>query len=181
MDSRVQEPERMFGDDTGAGELAYRDHIRDLAAGLVRRSNSLGSSDDTSSRNTSTERRPGLTFGRSLSHMRTSRHMSQAKLAREANLDPGFISRLEADKRNPQVRTVKRIAARLNCTEAETFELMVAAGYVTRGSENRMYRLAREPEMNQLLDFLDPSNDNDEMKDLIRRTVRELIKIVEDY
>ena len=70
-----------------------------------------------------------MRFGRHLAQLRIERHMSQSQLAIEAQYDHSYISRLEADKREPSRDTIYALSMTLQLSALERDRLLHAAGY----------------------------------------------------
>jgi len=70
----------------------------------------------------------GRTFAYVLAQLRTSRNLSQAKLARLCRVDHSYISRLENGLRHPSVDFLHRLADVLALSEDERTALFAAAG-----------------------------------------------------
>ncbi len=68
-------------------------------------------------------------LGELLGSFRTARGWSQGRLAQQAQLDPSFVSRLEAGTRAPERETVNRLADALVLPIADRDRLMAAAGF----------------------------------------------------
>jgi transcriptional regulator with XRE-family HTH domain len=64
-----------------------------------------------------------------LRQLREDRGMSMVRLARASAVSPGYVSRLEAGKRQPARDVVERLAAAMRCTVAERDALLLAAGF----------------------------------------------------
>jgi len=62
---------------------------------------------------------PAEQFGANLRRLRTAAGLTQEALSRRTMLDPGEISRLERGVRNPQLRTLVRVAHGLDMTVSE--------------------------------------------------------------
>ncbi|MCS7256275.1 MAG: helix-turn-helix transcriptional regulator [Thermomicrobium sp.] len=75
----------------------------------------------------------GRTFAHVLAQLRTSRNLSQAKLARLCGVDHSYISRLEHGLRHPSVDFLCRLADVLELSETERTALFTAAGVVAPG------------------------------------------------
>jgi transcriptional regulator with XRE-family HTH domain len=56
----------------------------------------------------------GITFGRQLRKLRTGRGLSQDNLARKTGIHPTAIARFERDAREPQLKSIMRLAAGLS-------------------------------------------------------------------
>lgn len=69
------------------------------------------------------------TFGDVLARLRTSRRMTQWRLAQLAGCDHSTISRYQDGSRHPTRETVAALADALDCTAAERDELLRAAGF----------------------------------------------------
>ena len=70
------------------------------------------------------------TFAATLAALRRGRDLSQYDLARVADYDHSYISRLESGDRDPLRDTVDALAAALALTPAERVVLHVAAGFI---------------------------------------------------
>ena len=68
-------------------------------------------------------------FGELLGSLRTVRGWSQGRLAKEAKLDPSFVSRLEAGTRTPERDTVNRLSDALVLPISDRDRLLAAAGF----------------------------------------------------
>jgi len=62
-------------------------------------------------------------FARVLRHLRTSKGLSQEKLAELANLDRTFVSMIERGKRRPTLETAKKLATALGVSLASMIEV----------------------------------------------------------
>jgi transcriptional regulator with XRE-family HTH domain len=57
--------------------------------------------------------RPQHALGRAIRELRSERGLSQEAVALDANMQPSWLSHIEAGRRNPAWSTVQRIAAAL--------------------------------------------------------------------
>jgi len=87
------------------------------------------------------------TFGTVLRRIRQAKEMTQRKIAGAIGMDFSYFSRLETDAFTslPTRETIEKIAGAMQCTEAETAELLAAAGRVSvemqeRPELRRLYR-----------------------------------------
>ncbi|MHC4063847.1 MAG: LexA family protein [Planctomycetota bacterium] len=62
-------------------------------------------------------RRAGETLGQRTRRRRRELHLSQAELAELANVNQGYISEIERDRRNPSRRTIRALAVALDVPE----------------------------------------------------------------
>ena len=62
---------------------------------------------------------PSEQFGANMRRLRDAAGLTQEALSERTMLDPGEISRLERGMRNPQLRTIVRVARGLDVTVAE--------------------------------------------------------------
>lgn len=60
-----------------------------------------------------------VSFGRNVARAREAKGLSQDKLAEKADLDRTYVSGIERGVRNPDIKTVIRIAKALNTSLAE--------------------------------------------------------------
>lgn len=72
-----------------------------------------------------------MNFGTELRRLREKAKKSQSLLAKQADFDHSYISRLEAGSRLPTREAVERISSALGLTEAHKSSLMASAGYTT--------------------------------------------------
>jgi transcriptional regulator with XRE-family HTH domain len=68
-------------------------------------------------------------FAEALAELRSSRGLSQSRLAHEAGFDHSYISRLEAGKREPSRETVLALAQVMELAPTQLDHLLAAAGY----------------------------------------------------
>ena len=54
--------------------------------------------------------------GSTIAKAREMRGLNQAELARAVGVDPAYLSRLEAGKKNPTIKNFYKFLAALNCT-----------------------------------------------------------------
>lgn len=73
-----------------------------------------------------------ISFPELLKRQRESAAMSQSTLAKRADLDHSYVSRLEKNQRHPTRRTVLRLSLALRNTVHQRDELLAAAGYLPR-------------------------------------------------
>jgi len=57
-----------------------------------------------------------MSLGENIRKARKGKGLTQRKLAEEVGSDPSYINRLEADKVNPSVAVLERIATALGCS-----------------------------------------------------------------
>lgn len=73
-------------------------------------------------------------FSSTLAHYRTKAGMSQSKLAKETDIVPSYISRMENGTRMPTREVVERLSYSLNLDATERSRLMFSAGFALPGS-----------------------------------------------
>jgi len=69
-------------------------------------------------RNPAIEKRAAETLGQRVRRRRRELHLSQTDLAELANVNQGYISEIERDRRNPSRRTIRALAVALDTPEA---------------------------------------------------------------
>lgn len=75
------------------------------------------------------EKLGGMKFGNSLRELRGIAGISQAELARRADLDPGYISRVERGVyRSPRLPTIRRISEALGLDDEQNKQLISLSG-----------------------------------------------------
>ncbi|HUU94381.1 MAG TPA: helix-turn-helix transcriptional regulator, partial [Phycisphaerae bacterium] len=65
-------------------------------------------------RNPAIEKRAAETLGQRVRRRRRELHLSQTDLAELANVNQGYISEIERDRRNPSRRTIRALAVALD-------------------------------------------------------------------
>jgi transcriptional regulator with XRE-family HTH domain len=111
------------------------------------------------------------TFAEALAELRTSRGLSQSRLAHEAGFDHSYISRLEAGKREPSRETVLALAEVLALTEVQLDRLLIAAGFRPINDSNLF---ADEPALAEAVRLLrDPR-----LPEPLRNNMREMITLL---
>lgn len=88
-------------------------------------------------------------FGPTLRRMRQDRMVSQSSLAKRADLEHSFISRLEAGGRNPSQDTVASLADAMGLGEMERALLFASAGFAVIGD-----RFRTDPDLLALAEIL---------------------------
>lgn len=90
---------------------------------------------------------PSLSLGQVLKDIRTSSGLSQRELAERIELDQTYISHLENDRRDPSVRTLRKIA---HAVDVPVSTLLVLALWSDLGEAERE---AFRPVLEQLMEL----------------------------
>lgn len=106
-------------------------------------------------------------FGELLRQLRETRELSQAALSRLTFLDPSYISRLEAGRRQPSRDVVGILATALRLEAQERSRFFAAAGYLTLEPESDS-----DPTISRLRWFFEQ---NVESATYVRRTIDSLL------
>jgi transcriptional regulator with XRE-family HTH domain len=112
-------------------------------------------------------------FAAALAELRTSRGLSQSRLAHEAGFDHSYISRLEAAKREPSRETVLALAQVMELEAAELDRLLAAAGYRPLDDSNLF---ADEPAIAEAARLLRDPRVPEAMRANIREVMTLLVK-----
>ena len=62
-----------------------------------------------------------MTLGNAIKLIRTARHLTQRKLAKQLNVSANYLSLIESDKRDPSLSFINRLAAELKVPVAMLF------------------------------------------------------------
>jgi len=112
------------------------------------------------------------TFADLLRTFRVTRGLSQARLARRAQLDHSYLSRLEAGTRVPSRDTVLQLCTALRLSLDETDALLIAAGYTPRHRQ-----LSCDPLLLDLADVLERPTLPPDVRAALTQSVRAAIEL----